>query len=503
MSNGSPGRLPWNKPIAVVDIGSNSVRLVVYEGLTRCPTPIFNEKALCGLGTNLASTGRLNEDGVKLALTALRRFRALCDQMRVDSLNVIATAAAREAENGSGFVREAETICRAPVRILTGEDEALLAAYGVVSGLYEPDGLVGDLGGGSLELVDVHGDQVGDGATLPLGVLRLRDVTGEKPDKAEEMVAKSIAVCPVAPSGKDRPFYAIGGSFRSIAKLHMASKQYPLLVMHNYEIEIDEARDFIKEVKRGKLDSMQKQAGISDARFNLMPYGAAVMEGVLDVISPSKLVMSALGVREGLLYSLLPQSEREIDPLIASAEELAYLRSRSPAHASELVRWTDGLFASLDLDENESERRIRHAATLLTDIGWRAHPDYRGEQSVNVIANAAFIGVDHEGRIFMALTVSHRHNGVNNPGLPDRLLALVRPKLQERARILGGAMRVAYLITASMAGVLDETPLAKEADKLVLRLPASRADLAGNRLETRLKQLSKVLSLDPEIVIES
>ncbi|MCB1480273.1 MAG: Ppx/GppA family phosphatase [Rhodobiaceae bacterium] len=498
MATGAPGRLPGIRPVAVIDIGSNSVRVVVYEGLTRSHTPIFNEKALCGLGAHLATTGKLDEDAVKSALTALRRFRALCDQMRVADLHVIATAAAREASNGSQFVIEAEAICRTPVRVLTGADEALYAAYGIISGIYEPDGVAGDLGGGSLELIDICDEEFGAGSTLPLGALRLRDLTEGNHRKAEELVTEALSGSSVAAQGFGRDFYAIGGTFRSMAKLHMARADYPLHVMHNYEIGVDDAREFVQEIRRGKLRELQKQVDISDIRQELLPYGAAVLEGVLDVMRPKRIVVSALGVREGILYGLLDKESRAADPLIAAAEELAYLRSRSPRHARELVRWTDRLFESLGLDESENDRRIRHAAVLLADIGWRAHPDYRGEQSVNIIANAAFVGINHESRMFMALTVSHRHNGVNAPGLPDRLRAMVSARLQERARILGGALRVAYLVTASMSGVLDDTPIIKDGDKLVLELPKEREALAGNRLASRLKQLAKVLSLSPE-----
>ena len=206
-------------------------------------------------------------------------------------------------------------------------------------------------------------------------------------------------------------------------------------------------------------------------------------------------------MREGLLYGLLDDAQRAADPLIIAAEELAFLRSRSPRHARELVRWTDGLMKSLPIEETEEEARLRHAAVLLADIGWRAHPDYRGEQSVNIIANAAFVGIDHASRIFMALAVSYRHMGLSGDTLSERLRSLTTPRLQERARVIGAALRVAYLVTASMAGVLDETPIFREGDKLVLCLPEARSDLAGNRVAQRLRQMARVLSLIPEIRI--
>ena len=157
----APGRLQLGPTVAVIDIGSNSVRLVVYEALTRSPTPIFNEKALCGLGRNVLTSGRLADEAVARALASIRRFRVLCTQLNVGELHVLATAAVRDARNGPDFVAECEAICGVPLRLLSGREEATFAALGVVSGTYQPDGIVGDLGGGSLELVDIKGERIG------------------------------------------------------------------------------------------------------------------------------------------------------------------------------------------------------------------------------------------------------------------------------------------------------------------------------------------------------
>ena len=150
--------------VAVIDIGSNSVRLVVYETMARSLVTIFNEKALCGLGREVQSTGLLAEDAVTKALTALRRFRALCLIQQVGRVFAIATAACRDARNGPDFIAKAERICGADIEILSGPREAKLSALGVVSGIHNPNGVVGDLGGGSLELIDVHGSRVSSGA---------------------------------------------------------------------------------------------------------------------------------------------------------------------------------------------------------------------------------------------------------------------------------------------------------------------------------------------------
>lgn len=494
----APGRLPDGEPVGVVDIGSNSVRLVVYESLSRAPTPVFNEKALCGLGKSLASTGRLADDAIAQALAALRRFRALADQMRVRRLFVLATAAARDAENGPAFISEAERICRERIEVISGDREALLSALGVVSGIHEPDGLVGDLGGGSLELVPVTGSKVGKGVSLPIGGLRLLDASGRSLKKAEKIVRDALATVDLS-EVVGKPFYAVGGTWRALARLHMKQRNYCLNVMHGYAIPAKDAADFARLIEKADVSSIEAIEFVASERRPLLAYGALVLEHVVRAAKPSEVVMSALGVREGLLYSLLDPVEKARDPLIAAAEELAVLRSRSPGHARELVVWTDALFAALDPDETAEERRLRHAACLLADIGWRAHPDYRGEQSLNIIAHAAFVGVDHPGRAFLALSVFFRHAGQVDDELSPRVRELVGPRAMHRARMLGAAMRVAYLVSASMRGVLPRAPLTVEGRDLVLTLKGETSALSSDRVLNRLKQLGKLVGLSPVI----
>jgi exopolyphosphatase/guanosine-5'-triphosphate,3'-diphosphate pyrophosphatase len=491
------GRLDYGPPVGVIDIGSNSVRLLAYEGLTRSPTPIFNEKVLAGLGREVQTTGLLAEDAVEKALAALRRFRALCDRLEVTSLLVIATAACRDAKNGKAFVAEAERICRANVDVLSGKREAELSALGVVSGFHKPDGVVGDLGGGSLELTDVHGHRVKPGVTLPLGGLALQDISAKSIKKAEKIVKSALDDARVLEGGKGRIFYAIGGTWRALARLHMWQTGYPLHVMHGYVMPAREALDFSSLVHRVDPETLSRIEVVADARRPLLAYAALVLENVVRIARPKEVVVSALGVREGLLYSMLDPEEREADPLIAAAGELNLLRSRSPAHGEELIEWTDRFIASSGLDESGDERRLRHAACLLADIGWRAHPDYRGEQSVNIIANAAFVAVDHPGRTFIALAVFFRHVGLVDDELSPRLRELASTRLLDRARVLGAALRVAYLVSASAIGVLPRTPMVVEHGRLVLRFDGELKALAGERVFARLRQLARLIGREP------
>src|SRR5688572_3317957 len=273
-------------PVAVVDIGSNSVRLVVYEGATRAPTPLFNEKVLCGLGRSIASTGRLGAGAVARALRALRRFRALIDQMQVARVEAIATAAAREASNGAEFIAKAERLLNVPIRVLSGTEEAELAGLGVIAGISDADGLVGDFGGGSLELVDVANDTLSDAATLPLGGLRLIDAAGGNLKRAREIVDAELAKVPWLEKGRDRDFYAIGGTWRALARLHMTQTRYPLNVMHNYRIDAADALRFSSLLDQQSQSSLAGIRDISSARRETVPFGALVLERLIKLVKP-------------------------------------------------------------------------------------------------------------------------------------------------------------------------------------------------------------------------
>ena len=496
------GRLDYGQPVAVIDIGSNSVRLVTYEGLTRSPTPIFNEKVLAGLGREVQSTGLLAADAVDKALAALRRFRMLCDRMQVGALWVVATAACRDAKNGKAFVTEAERICRTKVEIISGKREAELSALGVVCGFHRPDGLVGDLGGGSLELSDVHGHKVHTGITLPLGGLALQDITEKSIKKAEKIVRKSLGDAKLLKAGANRTFYAIGGTWRALARLHMWQTGYPLHVMHGYVIPAREAYDFAGLVHRVNAETLSQIEVVADARRPLLAYAAVVLEHLIEIARPKDIVISALGVREGLLYGMLDGDDRRKDPLLAAAQELNVLRSRAPAHGEELITWTDRFMASTGLDETAEERRLRHAACLLADIGWRAHPDYRGEQSLNIIANAAFVAIDHPGRVYLALAVFFRHVGLVDEELSPRIRELASTRVLDRARVLGAALRVAYLVSASTTDILPKTPMVVERGRVVLRFRNGLRDLAGERVFVRLRQLARLIGREPVMETE-
>ncbi|ENN95082.1 exopolyphosphatase [Bartonella vinsonii] len=489
------GRLKGCKPVAVIDIGSNSVRLVIYEGLVRSPTVLFNEKVLCGLGQGVAKTGFLEEKSMQMTLRTLKRFRTLCQQIGADDVYTIATAAAREAKNGLAFIQNAENVLQNKIDLLSGTEEALYSAYGVISTFYQPKGISGDLGGGSLELIDIDYPHMGEGITLPLGGLQLQYMSNHDIAVATKIAHEHFSKSAVIRKSMARCFYAVGGTWRNLAKLHMATKHYRLPVMHGYEVDAVEMEDFLRFVVRDSIDNMKGISAVSKNRRQLLSYGAIVLIELIQCMRFEKIIFSGAGVREGFLYSRLPQEIRLSDPLIAACTEMAILRARSPKQAEELINFTTNAFEVFGISETEDEYRYRKAACLLADIGWRIHPDYRGNEAAHQIALGSYPGISHEGRVYAALAVFFRNTSllVDEESLP--IFQLATKNIIEKARILGETMRIAHLFSASTAGILPYLSWYKKTDHVVLHIPKRYTDLLGERPLARLKKLSKIVKL--------
>src|SRR6202166_957621 len=470
--------------------------------MTRSLVTLFNEKTLCGLGREVQTTGLLAPDAVAKALTSLRRFRALCRIMKVGRISAIATAACRDATNGADFIAKAERICGGRIEILSGPREAKLSALGVISGIHKPDGIVGDLGGGSVELIDVRGNRVRSGVTLPLGSLALQDLSHKSLKRAERIVRTDLSGVTQIRAGRGRTFYAVGGTWRALARIHIIQSEYPLGVMHGYSIPAQDALDFARRLRSLVATNMLANIEVvADARRPLLAYAALVLEYIIRVAKPKTIVFSTFGVRGGLLYEKLPEAERCKDGLICAAQALNELLSRSARHAQELIEWTDRLARVIKLRETDEDRRLRHAACLLSDIGWRVHPDHRGEETLNLITNGNFGGISHQGRAFVALSVFYRYAGLGEQNEPPAIIReLVTPTMVERARLLGAAFRVAHLISAARPGVLPATHFRSQGRKLMLVFEHRLVDLVADRVGSRFKQLARLVGRSGSIV---
>lgn len=491
-------------PVAVVDIGSNSIRLVVYSGPERGAVPLFNEKVLCGLGRGLSGSGRLNPQGVRLARRNLVRFTRLARAMGARRIDLLATAAVREAADGAAFAAEVEGLCGLPVRVLSGPDEARLSALGVAAGFPGASGVMGDLGGGSLELVELRAGAIGRSATLALGPIRLRDLCADEPaamlreiDRRLEEAAW-LAEGAAGPGPEAGPFYAVGGAWRNLARLHMEQTDYPLHVVHGYTIAGEQAENLARVVGRLGSRSLAAIRGMSRQRAETLPPAALVLGRMVRALGGREVTFSAFGLREGHAFDLLAPDEQARDPLLAVCADLARREARFDHLGDPLTAWTDPLFPA----EAPVERRLRRASCLLSDIAWRDHPDYRAGQALFRILHYPFSGLDHAQRVFLAYAAFIRYAGAVRAPEVAAYARLLSPEARARARVLGTAQRLAYRVSGATRAVLERCALGLEGDgTLRLVLPDDGSVPAGEAVERDVKALAEAAGA-PSYAIE-
>ena len=484
-------------PVAVIDIGSNSVRLVVYESDERAALPVFNEKVLCGLGQDLDRTGLLPEEAVVHTVETLKRFVRLAEEMGAVSIEMLATAAVREAQNGAAFADLVHRACGREIQVLSGEEEARFAAYGLLSGTPDADGILGDLGGGSVELVDVRDRSPGTFTTLPLGPVRFSRKELDSPSKAVAAVDAALDAVDWLDEGRGRTFYAVGGAWRSVAKMHMNHTGYPLHIIHNYEISSGEAVEFCKFVSNLSAETLAKVPGISKRRIGTLAFAGMLMHRILQRVRPSNVVLSAYGLREGCLYGRLDEKRRAEDPLLAYCRRFAALRHTSAVDGDAMSAWLKPAFPDADAVED----RLRQAACLMADIARVEHPDYRAEHSLMRILRFPFVGLSHRDRAFMALAVSSRHSQVRGG---NEAATTIRSLLSEeetmRARAIGLGMRLAYTLSGGIPTILEKFTLRRVDDTLLLEVKGAENEaFAGEVVERRLNALSKVMNLPASV----
>jgi exopolyphosphatase/guanosine-5'-triphosphate,3'-diphosphate pyrophosphatase len=482
-------------PIAVVDIGSNSVRLVIYDRLWRSPATLFNEKSLCAIGRHMVTTGRLDDEGSEAAIAALKRFREITAGLGIARVEAVATAAVRDAKNGNEFVVRARDALGSPIKILTGEEEARLATEGVLAAIPDADGVVGDLGGGSLELAFVSGGKQTEGVTLPFGPLRLMDASDGKIERARDMVDAGLEKVTGLDKLKGKALYAVGGVWRNIARIHMEDQQHPIRVLHHYDIPREKAVSFTQFVSGLSRKSLESVSGATRRRAEAIPYGAVVMERLLKAAKLDRVVISAFGLREGVLFAKLAAEERAKDPLLVACEDMALRTGREAALGRALDKWSAPLFSGLD----KGLDRLRRAACFLADTGWREHPDHRAEVSFIEVLNAPFIGIDHQGRGMLALVMHHRYGG-NDERVIKRVQRFVGEEMAQTARQIGLALRAAMVMAGPAPDLLNETSVKLTPNSLLVSIPKGHQALVAEAITKRLDALAQ--SLDRTTRIE-
>lgn len=475
------------QPTGIIDIGSNSVRFVVFAGSERVPSTLFNEKISPALGRGVEQDGRLDEEAMDRALRALARFRQLAEDMDLARLNVVATAAVRDAANGGEFLERVRAL-GLEAAVLPGEEEAEVAALGVLSAIPDADGVVADLGGGSLELVSVSDGVVGDRLSLPLGVFRIGKLGA---GKIAGRIAKAIAGREL---GSAKSLYLVGGSFRAIARLDLADLHHPLPIIHHHRIERERLPILAERIASMDEEELRRITRLSASRIEFLPSAKAVLDALVEVFDPKEAVVSAFGLREGLIFRDLERHERDKDPLIEAALEIGETLGRFGDHGALIDRWIDPLFP----DDGPAERRIRLAACLMRDVAWNAHPDFRAERAVDLALHGNFVSIDAHGRALLGQALCHAFG--NDYRLPAGVESLLSPDESVRAATWGRAIRLAQRLSGGTAAALRRSSVMLADDELILRVEGPES-FVGEIAGKRLAQLARALGRKERIEV--
>ncbi len=480
--------------VGVIDVGSNSIRLVVFDGAARSPAYFFNEKVLCGLGRGLAETGKLNPEGRIRAMATLKRFALLARGMTLSNLTMVATAAMREAEDGPEFRAEIEGATGLRMRVIDGDEEARLSAQGVLTGWPEAEGLVCDIGGNSMELAVIGAGRVHQAVTSGLGPFRLQQIPGGKKGLRQHVGDVLRGLSDQTGTHHDA-LYLVGGSWRAIARLDMERRDYPLKVLHEYAMTPKNIRKTIDWITQQDMAELRKLTGISEERMSLVPLAAQVLRQLVHVFSPRQVYVSSYGIREGILYDQMPDALRTRDPLLEACHFMEHSSARLPGFGKKLYEFL------LPLYRNRPPERLRliRAACLLHDVNWRAHPDYRADACFDITTRANLGGLDHPGRIYLGIALMHRYKTSGmGPRMKD-LAGLLDERDVKEAKMLGRALRFGAMFSMDGPGNAGELRFYPKKKVLELVLQPEMQALFTEVAEQRFASLANQIGASAKV----
>jgi len=480
--------------VGVVDVGSNSVRLVVFDGAARSPAYFFNEKIMCALGDGLAETGRLNPAGRIRALSAIRRFQRLGEGMGTGPLTAVATAAVRDAEDGQEFRNLVEQETGLKLHVIDGREEARLSAQGVLLGWPGAYGLVCDIGGASMELAEINGGKVGRCVSSRLGPLQLRGIKGGKKGRKVH-IQKVLTDLHAQMGDQHNRLFLVGGSWRAIAKIDMDRLGYPLHVLHEYRMSRKAVSATVKYFAENDTEELRARCGISSTRMALVPTALEVLKEVVKTFRPHDIAVSSYGIREGMLYEQMPQRLRDRDPLIEACRFAEAKDARLPGFGRTLYEFISPLFKSA----SPERKRLIRAACLLHDVSWRAHPDYRAELCFDNATRANLGGLRHSERVFLGLSLLHRYSNSRKGTRFEPQFGLITESDQTFAEVIGKAMRFGAMLWLKKDAELGQLKLFPKKKIIELRLSKDAAPLFGEVAQARFQSLADALNAQPVV----
>jgi exopolyphosphatase/guanosine-5'-triphosphate,3'-diphosphate pyrophosphatase len=468
---------------AVIDIGSNTVRLVIYGGPSRAPVVLLNEKVSARLGKGVAENGRLSPKAAAAALAALRRYAALTRVMGFATVQTVATAAVRDASNGADFLAEVAKLGLKP-RLLSGEEEALTSALGVIGAFPQGRGVVADLGGGSLELVHIAAGVSEHGSSLPLGSLRLPALRAAGATKFRRRTERMFAATGVA-CQPGEALYLVGGSFRALARYHLHASGVPLDDPHGLEISATDLLAECRRLQRAKV--LAEVPGLSPSRLASLPDTAALLAALIQALGPARVVFSGWGLREGLVFARLTPAQRQVDPLAAGVRTFAEPLGASPAIAAMVAGWTAEVAGSTDKEGED----LRLAATMLALALQQVEPNLRGVTALDWALHKRWIGAGGACRAMIATCLLANANRT----LPPEVIGLAPPERLAEAITWGLAIRLCRRLTGLAPQMFSASALRRDDRELQLTLDPRARDLASEAVEKDFRLLAQHLGL--------
>jgi len=446
------------------------------------PVVLHNEKVTARLGRSLADTGLLPDKSMATALAALARYAEVIRLRGITRVETVATAASRDAGNGPEFLAKVAELGLAP-RLLTGEEEALAAAHGVIGAFPGAKGVVADLGGGSLELTDIADGAADHGISLPLGTLQLAALRAAGPAKFARKVKRHLARAKLG-NVPGQPLYLVGGSSRSLARHATQRLDWPLDDPHGLTLAPEVALRLFRSAAQGKFG--KATAGISQSRLAAMPDAAALLGAVIRALEPSEVVFSGWGLREGLLFHSLSAKQRAEDPLIAAVADWVAPHGITTDLAGQVSAW-------IAPAAGDGTDRLRLAATMLALALWQIEPNLRCDLALDWALRKRWIGIDAADRALLAMAAL-ASTGETTPSA--RLTRLASEAALHEATAWGLALRLCRKLTTYAWPALADSALTRTDDCLTLAVHGTSALLVTDAVEKELRNTAGWLGLD-------
>ncbi len=488
--------------IGILDIGSNSVRFVIYELFGAAFTPIYNEKVLAGLGRDLRQTGALNPEGCEQALAAIKRFCLIAKGQGIPRIIVGATAALREAEDAKAFIQTVREETDVDISPVSGEDEARLTAQGLIAAMPDAAGIAADLGGASLELTAVNNRKIEPGHTFALGPFKVIGPTLSNPENFNVEKLSDRITQALRPEdmnfAKGQSLYLIGGAWRNLMKIYQDRISYPLRMLQAYTLPAEPVQNHAKWAYGPGLAEVLNWKAINTRRAETLPYGALLLDILITRLKPKQIIVSTAGLREGLIYDSLSEDLKRRNALFDGCRDLARGNLHSQNFAEPLFEFLQDAaqsFPSCFAPKNET--RLRRAACYLAGIGKGLNVDYQASLVFNNVFYAPLVDLTHKERAYLSLILYSSFTQKQSTPNAAAIETLLSKSDQNAARCFGAAMRLGVVACGRSSQLLQAYKLRiDDRNHLLLEIDKMHKDLITRRVELRLRKLAGLLDME-------